>query len=165
MAGFSALLLHFGFVFIYCNPLSTEKNRAYYYSYYYTYPFFSQSWTLFTPAPNCNYHLFAEFEKNGIQKTEVLSDLLYKHQSNRLAGYEPTLLCMANTIHYFEKASPLQKALNGPVSDDKNFDLLVYSTRRYLENQYNTKIDKLKLILVVQPINGQPQRIYFGGDY
>lgn len=122
---------------------------------------FQQSWTLFTPPPDCNYRLFADYTVNGkAQRTEVLSDVLNCHK-NRLGGNEPLVLAIANSIHYFEKASPLQAGLNGPIKNDKSFDVLEFSTRQYLKQQIDSNLQNLRLILEVRPVDGKQRRIYY----
>ena len=132
-----------------------------YYAYYYAYPFFQQSWTLFTPPPDCNYRLFADFSLNGKAKqVEILSTLAQNH-NNRLLGNEPVTLAIANSIHYFEKASPHQEKINGPANGDKNFKILEHSVRRYLQHEFSGSLTGLKLMLEVTPINGKPRRLYY----
>jgi hypothetical protein len=160
VAGLSLLTLHFTLVVIYAKPYGSSKNKWDYYAQWYVYPYFQQNWNLFVPPPDCNYRLFAEFEDKGIQKVDVFGELVIKHQSNRLKGYGPVLIAFINSIHYFEKNTPAQEKINGPVSDDANFKLLERSVVNYLEYTRHISTNKIKLVLLVENVAGKT-RVYF----
>lgn len=126
----------------------------------YTYPYFQQNWNLFTPAPVSNYSLFAGGVDENL-RTDIFNELLLKHQTNRLAGYEPLLVAFTNTIHYFEKNSVLTAPLNGPVNGDLYFTMLEHSAKNYLQNTRKKKISAVKLMLVVEDVVSKERRVYF----
>lgn len=126
----------------------------------YVYPYFYQNWNLFAPIPNSNYQLYArvDTENNG---ESIFEEVLTLHQSNRLKGYEPLLIGFSNCIHYFEKNTPLQNAINGPIQNDLNFDILKHAVKNYLQHKHKKKIGEVKLMLVVKEVADGKQRIYF----
>ncbi len=148
-------------LFIYANPLKQSKTRIDYWAEAYAYPFFQQNWNLFVPPPSCNYNLYAEYEDKGLKKTELVQELLFQHQNNRLKGYGPFLLAFSNSIYYFEKCSKKQNKINGPIQDDINFTIVEYSAKKYLEQTRHIQLKKLKLILLVSDVLTKEQRIYF----
>jgi hypothetical protein len=159
--GLAVLAVHFMLLGIYANPLGQARNRISFLAYNYSYPFFHQNWNLFAPAPDCNYSLLALYEDQGPQVLDVFNEIVRKHQANRLAGHEPLVLAFSNSIHYFEKNSPLQNSLNGPVKNDLNFNILERAVKNYLVHTRHIRVQPLKLILVVDNIQNKQQRIYF----
>lgn len=143
------------------NPLSTQNSRVFYWSQYYTYPYFQQTWALFAPPPSCNYSLIAGFENNGQQKTDVLAEILNKHRSNRLKGYEPLLIALINSIHYFEKKSPLQNNVNGPIINSNDWEVLQKVVLNYLRYTRQGNVTNLKLTLLVSNIKDNHKKIYY----
>lgn len=157
------LLLHFSIVCIYTSPFNRDgkKTNTAYAALYYAYPYFHQNWNLFAPPPNTNYQLFVQFEHNGIHQKEIFNDLLLQHQTNRFKGLEPLVVTFANSIHFFEKNTALQQAINGPVNGDINFIILEHSVEKYLQHQYKGKVQNLRLFLLVSDIETKAQRTYF----
>jgi len=86
---------------------------------------------------------------------------MLRHQSNRLAGYGPLVQVFSNSIHYFEKNTKLQKALNGPMQNDLYFQMIEKSALNYLKATRNPEIDKIKVWLLVQNINSDLRKVYF----
>ncbi|MBA2610672.1 MAG: hypothetical protein H0U95_01785 [Bacteroidetes bacterium] len=154
------MIIHFGCILLYSNPFVTQKNKAEYYSQAYVYPYFHQSWNLFAPAPTTNYKLYCEYADIGEQKSDLFSEIKLMHQTNRLKGYEPLLVAFSNSIYYFEKASG-QQPLNGPIQNDVNFNIIEKLSKNYLEYSRKIRVDKLKLILVVNENSNSKQRVYF----
>jgi hypothetical protein len=148
-------------ILIFANPFSTRKQKLDYYAEWYVYPYFSQNWNLFVPPPNVNYKLFVEYDDHGIQKKDIFQEILLQHQKNRLKGYGPLLLAFSNSIHYFEKATEQTKQLNGPIKDDKYFEIIEKSALNYLKHTYGNGIKDLKLTLVIEDIHSRRQRAYF----
>ena len=133
-----------------------------YYARWYVYPYFHQTWTLFVPAPTTNYHLYAEWEDNGTQRTDLFGEILLKHQTNRLKGYGPLVIAFTNSIHYFEKNTTQQAALNGPVTNNTYFKMIENSALNYLRHsRNNARIDSIKLKLVVESVDSGALRTYF----
>lgn len=143
------------------NPLANQESKLQYWSQYYTYPYFHQTWLLFAPPPSCNYNLIAQYDNNGIQKTDIITEILSKHQNNRLQGYEALLISLINSIHFFEKKSPLQNRVNGPIKNDIDMDLLQKMVFNYLRYTRSGEIKNLKLTLLVSNIKNNDKRIYF----
>ncbi len=132
-----------------------------YYAEAYVYPYFHQNWNLFAPPPSSNYTLFATYNNNGNKTTDVFNEILIKHQTNRLLGYEPLLIAFSNSIHYFEKNTLLKDALNGPVYDDLYFSMLEHSVKTYLEVKNKIKLSHVTLLLIVEDNPTKKQRLYF----
>jgi hypothetical protein len=147
-------------IFIYASPVKIETGKPLYLANAYVYPYFYQNWNLFVPVPESNYQLFVKEAKDKNYK-DVFSEVLTKHQSNRLLGYEPLVIGFSNCIHYFEKNSELQNTLYGPISADANFDILMHATKSYLQHKQNKKVDSLQLILVVSDVEDGKQRMYY----
>jgi len=155
------LCLHFILAGIFANPYAKSKSKIDYYAEWYIYPYFAQNWNLFVPAPNTNYKLFVAYEDHGIQRTDLFQEILIQHQSNRFKGYGPLVLAFSNTIHFFEKSTELKKKLNGPVKNDKYFQILETSVLNYLRSSRNIKLESVKIQLVVQTLNSDKMKIYF----
>ncbi len=132
-----------------------------YYAEWYVYPFFHQSWSLFVPAPNTNYHLYAEYEDHGPKRKDVFEEILLNHQRNRLKGYGPLVIAFTNSIHYFEKNTELLQPLNGPVKNDLYFKMVENSTLQYLKNTLQENIKEVKIKLVVESIDTGKSRVYY----
>jgi len=158
----TALSVHFVFIAIYTFPFQpANKNKISYYAQWYAYPFFNQNWNLFVPAPNTNYKCFVSYENNGVQQLDLLEEILNKHQSNRYLGYSSIVLAFVNSMHYFEKNSPLQEKLNGPIKDDLNFTILETSAKNYIEVTRGIEVKNFKLILFVETLVSKQQKVYF----
>lgn len=156
------LCLHFFLLSIYTFPFQpSETKKINYYAQWYAYPFFNQSWNLFVPAPNTNYKCFVSYEHNGTQKLDLLEEILSKHQTNRFLGYSSFVLTFVNSMHYFEKNSPLQEKLNGPIKDDLNFTILEKSAKNYIQVTRGIEVTNFKLILFVETLKSKVQKVYF----
>jgi len=158
--GIAFLIGHFTFIFFYALPFGT-KNKFTFFSQAYVYPFFHQNWNLFAPVPDSNYRLFVEYRKESVHKTDLFSDLVAKHQSNRLAGYGTLVLVFSNSIHYFEKNTGLLSSLNGPVVNDEYFMIIEHEVNNYLVTIEKIKPQKIKITLVVENVLTKKQRVYF----
>jgi hypothetical protein len=156
-----ALIFHFILIFIYSKPFYLNKNKLEFMSQTVIYPYFQQNWNLFVPAPDSNYKLNCEYENRGIKKIDVFNEVLIKHQTNRFAGYEPILIGFTNSIHYFEKNTTKQKQLNGPITNDLNFEILKRLAKNYIEYSEKIKIKQIKITLIVNQIITNNQRIYY----
>jgi len=146
------MLLHFSFVCIYATNTGQKKSKISYYSAFYTYPYFHQNWNLFVPPPGSNYNLIVY---NDSIKMDIFSEILTKHQTNRLAGYEPLLIALSNSIHYFEKNTMLK---NGKVQNDKNFTIIEHFAKNYLAKK---KIHSFKLIMLTSDLLTKKTRYYY----
>ena len=144
------LLVHFLGVAIYCLNGQKPNSKLSYYASFYAYPYFHQNWNLFVPPPTKNYRLIAY---NTNIKKDVFNELLAKHKANRLAGYEPLLIALSNSIYYFENSTKLKK---GKVVNDKNFEIISHFIRNYLCRETH-----LKIILVVVDVNTKQERVYY----
>ncbi|MGZ4091353.1 MAG: hypothetical protein ACXVNO_11575, partial [Bacteroidia bacterium] len=123
------------------------------YSSWYAYPFFHQSWNLFVPPPSNNYNLFAIYENKGKQTADIFTEILVKHQTNRIGGSEALLLALSNTIHVYEKG-------NEPAKDSIGFKFIERFAKNYLNKTRNISLDHVKLILVVDQNSPANTRIY-----
>lgn len=113
------------------------------------------------PPPNTNYRLFVEYDEQGTKRTDIFQEALLKHQSNRFRGYGPLVLALTNSIHYFEKNTTLQKALNGPVKEDLYFKMLRKTACNYLSATRGKKLELRKITLVVCDIHSGSSKVYF----
>ena len=159
-AGCLALLMHFSLVVIYANPFHGRINRTGYLAGAYVYPYFHQSWSLFVPAPTCNYSLFAKADGDTFS-TDVFNELVIKHQENRFYGYGPLVIAFSNSMHYFETNTRLRHTLNGPVKEDKFFAMIENAAEKYLQHSRKRKVTKVKLILVVEGVATKERRGYY----
>lgn len=147
-------------VIFYALPFKSN-NKLTFFSQVYVRPFFHQNWNLFAPAPQSNYRLLAVYNDGKINKRDVFTEILSKHQTNRLAGYGPLLLAFSNGIHYFENNTPLRNSINGPVKNDPYFSMLEHSVKNYLLNTRKTITEEVKIILIVDNADTHEERIYF----
>lgn len=85
----------------------------------------------------------------------MFNELLIKHQTNRLGGYEPILLALSNSIHYFEKSTILK---SGKVTNDKNFTIVQHFVKNYLHKK--TK-QPLTIILIINDVLIKQNRLYY----
>jgi hypothetical protein len=125
------------------------------------YPYFQQTWTLFTPPPNSNYQLIASYEHKGQHTEDILFEILNKHQANRLLGYEPLVLTFVTGIHYFEKRAFFNEQPCGQIKNNQNFDIVEYAARNYLFHKHGQDVKNLKLTLVVKDLNVAQTRLYY----
>jgi hypothetical protein len=160
VGGIVMLCFHFTMLFINANPFSLPAGKAVYWSNYYSYPYFTQTWALFAPTPQCNYRLFATYEHNGKHSEDIYSDILHTHQSNRLKGYEQLLLAFTTGIHYLEKKARLSAPVSGPVKNNLDFDIVERMAANYLRYKYSAPVKNLKLTLVVTDERSKERRIY-----
>ncbi|MCE3228385.1 MAG: hypothetical protein K0S32_2936 [Bacteroidetes bacterium] len=150
--GITAVIVHFSLLFFY----AFVPNR---YSSFYVYPYFYQDWRLFVPAPDSNYKLYATYDDSGAKTTDVFTELMNKHQSNRASGNEPLMIALSNSIHYFEKVTD-----PGKITDTKEgtkFSLVEKFARNYIEETRNIKLNQLKLILVVTSTDSSQTKVYY----
>jgi hypothetical protein len=159
--GLFVITAHFALVLIYANPFEQSKTKMDYYAQAYAYPYFHQNWNLFAPPPTSNYTLVATYNRNGNKTVDVFNQMLNEHQTNRLSGYEPLLIAFSNSIHYFEKNTQLQEALNGPIHDDPHFSMLEHSVKKYLEVKDKIQLSQVRLLLIVEDNPIKRQRLYF----
>lgn len=162
---FVLLGMHFTLLLIQTLWHPPQKTRLNYWADHYAYPFFQQGWSLFAPAPNVNYKLFVAYERNGPQQQELISNCLWKHQDNLLAGREAPLLALCNSAHFFEKSSPLKNPLNGPVQNDVYFDILEQQALRYLNSRTETKVKACKLALYVHDFVTEQEYVYYNSAF
>lgn len=161
--GLAVLMVHFTALCVYTRPGGHSGTKPDYIAGAWVYPWFHQSWSLFAPTPSCNYSVYVVTAGNT-EARDVFDELVGLHQTNRLAGYGPVLIALSNTIHYFEKNSPLQKAVNGPVKHDRYFDMLRASVIHYLDHK-GEKTDGLQIILLIKDqVTGQ-SRVYFDAPH
>ncbi len=160
LSGLFLLLLHILFICIYANPWGRGKTKADYLVGAWIYPYFHQNWTLFTPAPSCNYSLYVWSDSHP-EKHDIFREILTAHRRNRFAGHEALLLAFSNSIHYFEKNCSLQQTVNGPVQGNANFDLLSHSAENYLAHTSGKSVKGIKLMLIAKDVNSGEQRIWF----
>jgi hypothetical protein len=118
-------------------------------SFTYAYPYFHQNWNLFVPPPTANYRLYAYSEKTGLC-TDIYSEILNHHRSNRLKGWGPLLIGLSNSIHYFEKEAIENRFYGGQVKDNLNFSIMQKIAESYLSSSGWKKSDDLRLILCVR---------------
>jgi hypothetical protein len=147
-----AVILHFSLLFF--HPF--HPNR---FSSFYCYPYFYQDWKLFVPPPDSNYNLYATYENGGNQTTDIFTEIMNSHRSNRLAGTESLLIALSNTIHYFEK-----ETIPGKIEDHNGgskFSLIEKFAHSYLEHSRHIKLKELKLKLVVRSTVSGITKVYY----
>jgi hypothetical protein len=155
------LVWHFSMVWLFINPFQAEKDRSFW-GQWYCNPFFSQGWTMFVPVPENNYLIFVDYTLNGKKRSaEVFQSLIGKHRSNRLAGYEPTVVAFDNSIHFFEYNTTLQERLNGPIREDLYFKILKHTAVKYLSLECKCNPENPRLTLVIKPTGGKGMRVYY----
>lgn len=157
----SILAVHFIFLFINNNPFSEKKDKLYFYSQAYTYPFFHQTWQLFAPPPTTNFKLIATFNTGGRRCVDVFNEILTNHQSNRMLGYEPLLLSFATGLHFFEKTAAYNNFLSGYAKNYEGFNIIEHMSRSYLYNKYHLTNQTVKLTLIVYDTKQTQSRVYF----
>lgn len=140
------LFLHFGMLFKY---IFDPGNL----SFYYVYPYFQQSWSLFVPPPHNNYNLFAEYNANGTHRLDVFKEILTNHQTNRFGGSEALLIALSNSIHYFEKEP-------APDVRGTNFKIIEKFTINYLRQTRDIKLSQVKIILTIDLDKPSELRVY-----
>lgn len=155
------MIVHFSLVFIHCNRSGSERSKLDYFSHYYIYPYFQQTWGLFAPAPDSNYQLIARYNKGGKQTKDIFAEIVWQHQSNRLRGNEQLLLAFATSIHYFEKTALEHKENGGIIENNRNFKIIEHMARRYLTHTVGDTLSELQLTLVVKDIETGLQRVYY----
>jgi len=155
------LLFHFTLLFIYAMPKHSEKTRVMYWAQYYAYPFFEQSWSLFAPVPEENYTLIVEYDNLGIQKQDLTFEILERYRNAGFKGNESICLSFYNSIHMFEKNTRLQNALNGPVENDSNWNILEQLTLRYLNEKHKLHLTEVKLSLHCNNVLRENKRVYY----
>jgi hypothetical protein len=160
LLGTLLFLMHFTFVFFYAFPFKT-KNKLAFFSQAYVYPLFQQNWNLFAPVPDANYRLFVTYQKSGKQSIDLFTRIVTQHQAKRLSGCGPFVLAFSNSIHYFERNTVFRKKINGPIVDDINFSIIEHAAYQYLRGHQKISAQKIKLILVVDEVQTNKQRIYF----
>jgi hypothetical protein len=139
--GFALIALHFALLGAYLlgpGPVSFA----------YTYPYFHQSWNLFTPPPASNYRLYAYSQKTG-WSSDIYSEILNHHRSNRLKGWSPLLTGLSNSIHYFEKESLENHFYGGQVKDNLNFSIMQKIAESYISSSGIKKSEDIRLVLCV----------------
>lgn len=147
-------------VWLFTNPFS-KQGLPYYISHWYCTPFFTQAWTLFVPVPEYNLMLFVEYRSKGvICREEIFKKLVIKHRYNRLAGNESLIIAFNNSIHHFIYGTKENRQLNGPVTDDLNWDILQHSAEQYIREQCKCRPDSFQMRLLVMPLNGR-SRVYY----
>jgi hypothetical protein len=152
LLGITVIAVHFSLLFLY--PFKPNK-----FSSFYTYPYFYQDWRLFVPPPDSNYKLYAMYENKGNQVTDVFTEIMYKHQSNRISGTEPLLIAFSNSIHYFEK-----ETTPGKITDSREgtkFSLIEKFAKNYIEQTRSIKLNELKVILVVTSTGSPQTKVYY----
>lgn len=159
------MLLHFMLVGLGAAARFMKAHRLKAIAAHYNASYLHQSWDVFVPPPSANYRLFVDFECNGMQyKKDLFEEVTLRHQSNRLAGYGPLLLAFSNSITYFEQSTALQSSMNC-VTSDLHFDMIVHAANNYLREHCGSEPKHLKLILWVQDVATQHQRVYFNAAF
>jgi hypothetical protein len=159
------LLFHFSLLLIHALPLKGEKKRVQYWSDYYAYPYFQQSWSLFAPPPEENYNLFVEYENMGNKKQDLVLEVLAKHRDNVFKGGEAVYLSICNSIHFFEKNTSAKKALNGPVVNDVYWTILERQVIRYLNSKHQLHLSEIKMALHCNNVLTGQKRAYYNSAF
>jgi hypothetical protein len=150
--------VHFAFLFSYLlRPVSLSVA--------YTYPFFHQSWNLFAPPPQNNYHLYVSVPDttavSGLRTFNVSGEINSRHQQNRLRGYEQLSNALGNSIHYFEKECLENKMYEGEISENTSFSIIKKFVTNYMKSVNNINAENARLILYICPVNGAKPRVYY----
>lgn len=159
--GIVCLFVHFTLTSLYTYKSQLCNTRAGYLSQAYAYPFFQQSWGLFAPAPKSNYHLYVQFEQNGVQKTDLYEEVVTQHQSNRLKGYGHIVMAFTNAIHFFEYAATTDSLVSGFVGDNQYFSMIGHSAMNYLRYTRRLQIEKLKMVLVIRQVDSGETKTFY----
>ncbi|MBS1635646.1 MAG: hypothetical protein JST26_06950 [Bacteroidetes bacterium] len=99
------LVLHFILVIVSGGAENSKLTR---FAGKYTEPLFHQTWKLFVPPPEYNYHVYVRslHDKTWSAWQDELTHLLEKHQCNRFAGHELSLLALSNSLFYLNGELP-----------------------------------------------------------
>jgi hypothetical protein len=159
------LIFHFSLLLIHALPLKGEKKRVQYWSDYYAYPYFQQSWSLFAPPPEENYKLFVEYENLGNKKQDLILDILSKHRDNVLKGREAVYLSICNSIHFFEKNSSDKHPLNGPIENNLYWSILEHQVIRYINSTHQLHLSEIKMALHCNNVLTGQKRVYYNTTF
>lgn len=140
------LLAHFTTLFFY----SFSQGK---YSFYYTYPFFQQSWSLFVPPPSANYKLLAVYGDRNEHAKDIFSEILINHQSNRFNGSEPLLIALSNSIYYFEQEQ-------NPDAGGINFRIIEQFAVNYLNKTNHLHLKTARLFVLVSNAETGNTKVY-----
>ena len=127
------LLFHFLFVFVFTAPLF-ENTRLKGISQNYCYPYFYQSWSLFTPVPTCKHQVFVRYFKNNkwTNFEDVFTNEQEVHQKNRIKGNEHIVLLLSNSLSYLQPFL-LSKSAIHHTSKTKEQDIVLFELNQYLK--------------------------------
>ncbi len=159
------LVLHFTLLLIHALPLKGEKKRVQYWSDYYAYPYFQQSWSLFAPPPEENYKLFVEYENLGNKKQDLVLEILSKHRDNVFKGGEAVYLSISNSIHFYEKNTASKGHLSGLVENDLYWNILEHQVLRYLNSTHQLHLSEIKMALHCNNVLTGQKRVYYNSAF
>ncbi len=135
----TGLLIHFSFVFVFTSPLFNNK-RLKGISQNYCYPYFYQSWSLFTPVPTCKHQVFVRYYQNNEWShfEDIFTKEQNKHQKNRFLGNENIVLMFSNSLSYLQPFL-LSKSAIHLFPSTKEIDIVLFELNQYLKMNMHLK--------------------------
>lgn len=127
---------------------------------WYIYPYFHQSWGLFVPPPNKNYHLYYANRDYKIQG-DILSSIITSRPYNSLNGKELFLIALTNSLFYFEQQAKENNINQGKIDHNQNLKMLEIFTKNYLYHSGMKDTSGIKLIIYIKDINNTTERVYY----
>jgi hypothetical protein len=110
------------------------------YSFWYTYPYFTQDFRLFTPCPDFNFDIYAHY-KVGLEEHYAVPLAEVLRQRSLFNGREFLMLTLTAATAYYAKDP-----------SDKNYAILRTAIWRYLNSKQNDKVYDLHILIVLTDI-------------
>lgn len=136
----SGLCIHFFLIFIYASPFKLKSEKLKFISWYYTYPYFHQQWSLFTPTPKKHVALYVrcKINNNWTAWENFLQKHINQHQANVLMGNESTVLLYSNSLIYLINALDSKNQVFTTEPADTNFQIVKHEVQNELKNRNQT---------------------------
>lgn len=147
----SALLVHFGLVFIYSSPYKVSNSDLTGLSKSYVYPFFNQGWSFFVPVPTRNDYLYIKLRDNsGVPQWKLVLPIRQMPVQKRdLLSKELFSLLFSQPLYYELKSLPRQSNVFYSKPTNKEFEVLNYSISKYLKHRFNIREDESYELLLI----------------
>ncbi len=155
------LFIHFSIVFLFTAPLLNHTSLKGY-SQTYCYPYFYQSWSLFTPIPTCKHQVFVRYFKNNQWSDfeDIFTHEQALHQGNRFSGKENMVLLFSNSLSYLQPFLLTKSAIHQQ-STTKETDIVLFELNQYLKLRYALHDETNYQVLFVTTQNASTKAHYF----
>jgi hypothetical protein len=133
----SGLCFHFCLIFIYASPFKLKSKKLKFISWYYTYPYFHQQWSLFAPTPEKHIALYVRYKTNNNWSAweNLLQKHINQHQANVLMGNEATVLLYSNSLIYLINTLNSDKQVYTREPTDVNFQIVKHEVQNDINSQ------------------------------